>query len=38
MTMPMIVKINEEIAKITFLLNFMNSQLFEGFGFAEFFH
>ena len=34
----MIVRISEAIAKITFLLNFMKSQLFEGFGFEEFFH
>ena len=34
----MIVKINEAIAKITFLLYFMKSQSFEEFGFEEFFH
>jgi hypothetical protein len=37
MTMPMIVRISEAIAKITFLLNFMKSRLFEWFDFAEFF-
>ena len=38
MTMPMIVKINEAIAKITFLLYFMKSLFFLGFGFEELFH
>ena len=35
--MPIIVRISEAIAKITFLLNFMKSQSFEELGFAEFF-
>ena len=38
MTMPIIVRISEAIAKIKFLLNFMKSQSFEGLDFAEFFH
>jgi hypothetical protein len=36
--MPINVRMSEAIPKITFLLNFMKSRLFEGFGVEEFFH
>jgi len=35
--MPMMVKIRDAMAKITFLLNFIKSRLFEWFDFEEFF-